>query len=153
MGCLTRQLPTHKTINDTTRKDATTHIKKIHLNIISSPSWSRGPAPNAATIDSLSRSWVLLTNGSRVINISEEHVIFKFCSAVTVPSSLKSPLLTWLTTISLIFEGRRSNFIALEQLTLQHPNSGSVLTFLRFLLIFLYGLPRFLIWTSCSPRF
>ena len=64
-----------------------------------------------------------------------------------------TPLSTWLTTISLIFGGCCSNAITLEQLTLQHPNSGSVLTLLQFLLISLHGLPQFLIWTRYGPRF
>ena len=62
-------------------------------------------------------------------------------------------LSTWITTISLIFGGCCSNAITLEQLTLQHPNSGSVLTFFYFLLISLHGLPKFLIWTPYGPRF
>ena len=64
-----------------------------------------------------------------------------------------TPLSTWLTAISLIFGGCCSNAITLEQLTLQHPNSGSVLTVLQFLLISLHGLPKFLIWTCYGPRF
>ena len=64
-----------------------------------------------------------------------------------------TPLSTWLTTISLIFGGCCSNAITLEHLTLQHPNSGSVLTFLQFLLISLHGLPKFLVWTRYGPRF
>ena len=64
-----------------------------------------------------------------------------------------TPLSTWLTTISLIFGGCCSNAITLEHLTLQHPDSGSVLTLLQFLLISLHGLPKFLIWTRYGPRF
>lgn len=62
-------------------------------------------------------------------------------------------LSTWITTISLIFGGCCSNAIALEQLTSQHPNSGSLLTFFQFLLISLHGLPKFLMWTPYGPRF
>ena len=67
--------------------------------------------------------------------------------------TMLTPLSTWLTTISLIFGGCCSNAITLEQLTLQHPNSGSVLTFFQFLLISLHGLPKFLMWTPYGPRF
>lgn len=67
--------------------------------------------------------------------------------------TMLTPLSTWLTTISLIFGGCCSNAITLEQLTLKHPNSGSVLTLLQFLLISLHGLPKFLIWTRYGPRF
>ena len=67
--------------------------------------------------------------------------------------TMLTPLSTWLTTISLIFGGCCSNAITLEQLTLQHPDSGSVLTLLQFLLISLHGLPKFLIWTRYGPRF
>ncbi|KAF8816504.1 UAA transporter [Phlegmacium glaucopus] len=62
-------------------------------------------------------------------------------------------LSTWFTTMFLIFGGCCSNAITLEQLTLQHPNSGSVLTFFQFLLISLHGLPKFIIWTPYGPRF
>ena len=67
--------------------------------------------------------------------------------------TMLTSLSTWLTTISLIFGGCCSNAITLEQLTLKHPNSGSVLTLLQFLLISLHGLPKFLIWTRYGPRF
>ncbi|KAF9475889.1 UAA-domain-containing protein [Pholiota conissans] len=60
---------------------------------------------------------------------------------------------SWITTISLIFGGCCSNAITLEQLTLEHPKAGSVLTFFQFLVISLYGLPKFLIWTRFGPRF
>ncbi|KAF8164834.1 UAA transporter family-domain-containing protein [Crassisporium funariophilum] len=64
-----------------------------------------------------------------------------------------SLLSTWITTISLIFGGCCSNAITLEQITLEHPNAGSVLTFFQFLLISLHGLPKFVIWTRFGPRF
>ena len=46
-----------------------------------------------------------------------------------------------------------SNAIVLEHLTSQHPRAGSLLTFLQFLVISLYGLPNHLIWTPYGPRF
>ncbi|KAF8164306.1 UAA transporter family-domain-containing protein [Pholiota molesta] len=60
---------------------------------------------------------------------------------------------SWITTISLIFGGCCSNAITLEQLTLEHPNAGSVITFFQFLVISLYGLPKFLVWTRFGPGF
>lgn len=60
---------------------------------------------------------------------------------------------SWTTTLSLIFGGCCSNAITLEQLTLEYPNVGSVLTLFQFLLISLHGLPKFLVWTSLGPRF
>ncbi|KAF8189684.1 UAA transporter family-domain-containing protein [Pholiota molesta] len=60
---------------------------------------------------------------------------------------------SWVTTISLIFGGCCSNAITLEQLTLEHPNAGSVITFFQFLVISLYGLPKFLVWTRFGPGF
>ena len=51
-----------------------------------------------------------------------------------------SVLSSWLTTISLIFGGCCSNAITLEQITLEHPNAGSVLTLFQFLIISLHGL-------------
>lgn len=64
-----------------------------------------------------------------------------------------STLSNWLTTLSLIFGGCCSNAITLEQLTLEHPNIGSVLTLFQFLVISLHGLPKFLVWTWLGPRF
>ncbi|KAF8876297.1 UAA transporter family-domain-containing protein [Gymnopilus junonius] len=64
-----------------------------------------------------------------------------------------SLLSSWLTTLSLIFGGCCSNAITLEQLTLEHPNIGSVLTLFQFLVISLYGLPKFIVWTWLGPRF
>ncbi|KAF8966455.1 UAA transporter family-domain-containing protein [Flammula alnicola] len=64
-----------------------------------------------------------------------------------------SVLSSWATTISLIFGGCCSNAITLEQLTLEYPNAGSVLTLLQFLLISLHGLPKFVVWTRFGPRF
>ncbi|KII96022.1 hypothetical protein PLICRDRAFT_130186 [Plicaturopsis crispa FD-325 SS-3] len=43
--------------------------------------------------------------------------------------------LDWLATLSLIFGGCCSNAITLEQLTATHPHSGTLITFLQFLLI------------------
>jgi len=59
----------------------------------------------------------------------------------------------WATTISLVFGGCCSNAITLEQLTLEYPNIGSVLTFFQFLIISIHGLPKFIIWTRFGPRF
>ncbi|KDR74435.1 hypothetical protein GALMADRAFT_227489 [Galerina marginata CBS 339.88] len=64
-----------------------------------------------------------------------------------------SLLSSWVTTISLIFGGCCSNAITLEQLTLEYPNAGSVLTLFQFLVIALHGLPKFLVWTRFGPRF
>ncbi|KAF9526731.1 UAA transporter family-domain-containing protein [Crepidotus variabilis] len=64
-----------------------------------------------------------------------------------------SSIAGWTTTISLIFGGCCSNALTLEQITLEHPNAGSVLTFFQFLLISLHGLPKFIIWTRFGPRF
>lgn len=60
---------------------------------------------------------------------------------------------SWTTTLSLIFGGCCSNAVTLEQLTLEYPNVGSVLTLFQFLLISLHGLPKFLVWTRFGPRF
>jgi len=60
---------------------------------------------------------------------------------------------SWTTTLSLIFGGCCSNAITLEQLTLEYPNVGSVLTLFQFLLISLHGLPKFIVWTKFGPRF
>ncbi|KAJ3512919.1 hypothetical protein NLJ89_g3243 [Agrocybe chaxingu] len=60
---------------------------------------------------------------------------------------------SWFTTLSLLFGGCCSNAITLEQLTLEYPKAGSVLTFFQFLIISLHGLPKFLIWTRFGPRF
>jgi len=62
-----------------------------------------------------------------------------------------SALASWATTISLIFGGCCSNAITLEQLTLQHPNAGSILTFFQFLLISIHGLPKFIVWKRFGP--
>ncbi|KAF9821013.1 hypothetical protein IEO21_00990 [Rhodonia placenta] len=49
----------------------------------------------------------------------------------------------WIPTLSLIFGGCCSNALTLEQLTHDYPHAGKLLTFCQFLLITLYGLPRF----------
>lgn len=64
-----------------------------------------------------------------------------------------SSIIGWSTTISLIFGGCCSNALTLEQITLEYPNAGSVLTLFQFLLISLHGLPKFIIWTRFGPRF
>lgn len=59
----------------------------------------------------------------------------------------------WLATLSLVFGGCCSNAITLEQVTSTHPHIGSLLTFLQFLVVALYGLPQHLTWTSYGlPR-
>ncbi len=63
-----------------------------------------------------------------------------------------SQLTSWAATLSLIFGGCCSNAITLEQLTLEHPKAGSLLTFFQFLIISLYGLPKFVTWTRFGPR-
>lgn len=63
-----------------------------------------------------------------------------------------SALSSWITTISLIFGGCCSNAITLEQITLEHPKAGSVLTLFQFLIISLHGLPKFMVWTRFGPR-
>jgi len=62
-----------------------------------------------------------------------------------------SLLSNWVTTISLIFGGCCSNAITLEQLTLEYPNAGSVLTLFQFLVISVYSLPKFIVWTKYGP--
>ncbi|CCM03976.1 uncharacterized protein FIBRA_06132 [Fibroporia radiculosa] len=52
-------------------------------------------------------------------------------------------LFEWISTLSLVFGGCCSNALALEQLTSQYSNSGTLLTFCQFLLVSLYGLPKF----------
>ncbi|KJA14650.1 hypothetical protein HYPSUDRAFT_150103 [Hypholoma sublateritium FD-334 SS-4] len=64
-----------------------------------------------------------------------------------------SQLSSWTATLSLIFGGCCSNAITLEQLTLEHPKAGSLLTLFQFLLISLHGLPKFLVWTRFGPQF
>jgi len=59
----------------------------------------------------------------------------------------------WTSAISLIFGGCCTNAVTLEQITHHHPNAGSILTFFQFLVVSLYGLPKFLIWTRFGPRF
>jgi hypothetical protein len=39
------------------------------------------------------------------------------------------------------------NVITLEQLTLEHPDVGSVLTFLQFLVVAIYGIPKHITYT------
>ncbi|KAF4616027.1 hypothetical protein D9613_011434 [Agrocybe pediades] len=62
-----------------------------------------------------------------------------------------SLLSSWATTLSLVFGGCCSNAITLEQLTVEHPNAGSVLTLFQFLVISLYTLPKFVVWTRFGP--
>ncbi|KAJ7208024.1 UAA transporter family-domain-containing protein, partial [Mycena pura] len=59
----------------------------------------------------------------------------------------------WFTTLSLIFGGCCSNAITLEQLTTQYPLSGSLITFLQFLIISLHGIPTHVVWTKYGPHF
>lgn len=63
-----------------------------------------------------------------------------------------SALSYWAATFSLVFGGCCANAITLEQLTLSHPRFGSLITFLQFLLIALYGLAGHLRWTWLGPR-
>ncbi|KAI0662878.1 UAA transporter [Cubamyces menziesii] len=51
----------------------------------------------------------------------------------------------WATTLGLIFGGCCSNAVTMEQLTREHPRSGSLITFAQFVLISLHGLPKFLV--------
>ncbi|KAI0334937.1 UAA transporter [Cubamyces sp. BRFM 1775] len=51
----------------------------------------------------------------------------------------------WATTLGLIFGGCCSNAVTMEQLTREHPHSGSLITFAQFVLISLHGLPKFLV--------
>ncbi|KAM6495483.1 UAA transporter [Amanita muscaria] len=61
--------------------------------------------------------------------------------------------MSMLATLSLVFGGCCSNAITLEQVTSTHPHIGSLLTFLQFLVVALYGLPQHLTWTSYGlPR-
>ena len=81
--------------------------------------------------------------------------LYKFCSSHPGCCNFKKMLSTvsdWILTFSLIFGGCCSNAITLEQLTLQNPNAGSVITFFQFFVISLYGLPKFLVWTRYGPR-
>jgi UDP-xylose/UDP-N-acetylglucosamine transporter B4 len=63
-----------------------------------------------------------------------------------------SLLFNWTTTISLVFGGCCSNAVTLEQMTLRFPKAGSVLTLFQFLVISLYSLPNFIVWTRFGPR-
>ncbi|KAF5320664.1 hypothetical protein D9619_001192 [Psilocybe cf. subviscida] len=63
-----------------------------------------------------------------------------------------SLLFNWATTISLVFGGCCSNAVTLEQMTLRFPMAGSVLTLFQFLIISLYSLPNFVVWTRFGPR-
>lgn len=63
-----------------------------------------------------------------------------------------SLLFNWSTTISLVFGGCCSNAVTLEQMTLRFPKAGSVLTLFQFLVISLYSLPNFVVWTHLGPR-
>ena len=87
-----------------------------------------------------------------IIRNGDIYLLACFFSLFLIATML-TPISAWLTTISLIFGGCCSNAITLEHLTLLHPDSGSVLTLLQFLLISLHGLPKFLIWTRYGPRF
>ncbi|EIN10201.1 UAA transporter [Punctularia strigosozonata HHB-11173 SS5] len=51
-------------------------------------------------------------------------------------------LLSWFTTLSLIFGGCCSNALTLEQLTSSFPRSGTLITFAQFLVVALSALPR-----------
>ncbi|OBZ71846.1 UDP-N-acetylglucosamine transporter YEA4 [Grifola frondosa] len=62
-----------------------------------------------------------------------------------------SMLVDWAATLTLIFGGCCSNALTLEQLTNEHPQSGSLITFTQFLLVSLYGLPKFVV-LSPYPR-
>jgi len=59
----------------------------------------------------------------------------------------------WFQTLSLVFGGCCSNAITLERLTLEYPHSGSLITFIQFLIISIHGLPRHVEWTSYGPKF
>jgi UDP-xylose/UDP-N-acetylglucosamine transporter B4 len=70
-------------------------------------------------------------------------------------------MLDWVATLGLVFggccrfisfyllypfrvlTGAQSNAITLERVTSEYPKSGSLITFSQFLLVSLYGLPRF----------
>ncbi|KZT12668.1 UAA transporter [Laetiporus sulphureus 93-53] len=52
----------------------------------------------------------------------------------------------WTTILSLIFGGCCSNALTLEQITTEYPYSGSLITFCQFLVVSLYGLPKFVVW-------
>jgi UDP-xylose/UDP-N-acetylglucosamine transporter B4 len=62
-------------------------------------------------------------------------------------------MLGWTSTISLIFGGCCTNALTLEQITAHHPTAGSIVTFFQFLVVALHGLPTFLTWSRCGPRF
>ncbi|KAL4241300.1 hypothetical protein ABKN59_000068 [Abortiporus biennis] len=49
----------------------------------------------------------------------------------------------WITTLSLVFGGCCSNALTLEQVTSQNAKLGTLITFSQFLIITLYGLPKF----------
>ncbi|KAJ7590626.1 UAA transporter [Mycena floridula] len=59
----------------------------------------------------------------------------------------------WAATVSLVFGGCCSNAVTLEQLTSSYPHSGTLITFLQFLLVSLHGLPHNVFWTPYGPRF
>ncbi|KAI0251466.1 UAA transporter [Lactifluus subvellereus] len=49
----------------------------------------------------------------------------------------------WFVTLGLVFGGCCSTALTLERVTSEYPKSGSLITFSQFLLISLYGLPKF----------
>ncbi|KAG7096534.1 hypothetical protein E1B28_003962 [Marasmius oreades] len=63
-----------------------------------------------------------------------------------------SHLVSWLSTLSLVFGGCCSNAITLEQLTSLYPSAGSLITVCQFVVISLQGLPRHVAWTRYGPR-
>jgi len=55
------------------------------------------------------------------------------------------PLLwDWMQILTLVFGGCCSNALTLEQITSHYPFAGSLITFFQFLLVSLYGLPKFI---------
>lgn len=51
------------------------------------------------------------------------------------------PLLDWTVALTFIFGGCCSNAITLERLTSSYPRSGILITFIQFIVVFLYSLP------------